>query len=179
MKFSGNLIEMFNLYTIPLMFLSIFILDRGEQYENPFFDEELMESDMLYHMETPPYLLFISISSVYPYVKYEEQSADINDYHLLILNTLKSKIEKKRIRDLEFHIITTHKCCRCVLRTLLSEEISYLKKMKTIRNHFVHREWEQIGKFYDTFRLCKLFGVLSSVLEKTERAACQAGILSK
>ena len=89
MKFSGNLIEMFNLYTVPLMFLSIFILDRGEQYENPFFDEELMESGMLYHMETPPYLLFIRISSVYPYVKYEEQWTDINDYHLLILNTLK------------------------------------------------------------------------------------------
>lgn len=96
---------------------------------------------MLYHMETPPYLLFTSISGAYPYVKYEEQLADINDYHLLILNTLKSKIEKeKRIRDIEFHIITTDKCCRCDLRTLLSEEISYLKKMKTIRNHFVHRE---------------------------------------
>lgn len=144
-----------------------------------FLMKDLGESGMLYHMETPPYLLFTSISSVCPYVKYEEQSADINDYCLLILNTLKSKIEKKRIRDIEFHIITTHKCCRCVLRTLLSEEISYLKKMKTIRNPFVHRKWEQIGKFYDTFRLCELFGVLSSVLEKTERAACQAGILSE
>lgn len=96
MKFSGNLIKMFNLYTVPLMFLSIFILDRGEQYENPFFDEKLMESGMLYHLEMPPYLLFISISGVYPYVKYEEQSADINDYCLLILNTLKSKIEKEK-----------------------------------------------------------------------------------
>lgn len=51
---------------------------------------------MLYHMETPPYLLFTSISGVCPYVKYEEQSADINDYCLLILNTLKSKIERKK-----------------------------------------------------------------------------------
>lgn len=55
-----------------------------------------MESGMLYHMETPPYLLFTSISGVCPYVKYEEQSADINDYCLLILNTLKSKIERKK-----------------------------------------------------------------------------------
>lgn len=65
-----------------------------------YFDTEgLIESNRLYfEEEEAPYSLFSSVSSVYPFVKYEEELAEINDYCCFILCQLENKL-KELIKD--------------------------------------------------------------------------------
>lgn len=64
-----------------------------------YFDTEgLIESHELYENEQATYSLFSSISSVYPFVKYEEELAEINDYCCFILWQLENKL-KELIKD--------------------------------------------------------------------------------
>lgn len=65
-----------------------------------YFDTEgLIESSRLnWEDEAAPYSLFSSISSVYPFVKYEEELAEINDYCCFILCQLENKL-KELIED--------------------------------------------------------------------------------
>lgn len=58
-----------------------------------YFEKEgLIESQEFYERDNPSYCLFSSISSVYPFVKFEEELADINDYCFFILCKLQEKI---------------------------------------------------------------------------------------
>lgn len=51
-----------------------------------YFDKEgLYESPEFYKDKQIPYLLFSSISTVYPFVEFEEELAEINDYSLFVL----------------------------------------------------------------------------------------------
>ena len=55
--------------------------------------ERLIESDSYEHYDgTAGYLLFTTDSAIFPFVKYEEQLAEINDYCLYLLTCLKAKV---------------------------------------------------------------------------------------
>ena len=57
--------------------------------------ERLVESDSLEHDNgTAGYLLFTTDSGIFPFVKYEEQLAEINDYCLYLLTCLKNKVQE-------------------------------------------------------------------------------------
>ena len=54
--------------------------------------ERLVESDSREHYEgTAGYLLFTTDSAVVPFVKYEEQLAEINDYCFYLLQSLRKR----------------------------------------------------------------------------------------
>lgn len=58
--------------------------------------EQLAESDSYEHYDgTAGYLLYTTKSSIYPFVKYEEQLAEINDYCIYLLNCLKEKVREE------------------------------------------------------------------------------------
>ena len=74
-----------------------------------YFDKEgLIESLEFYRDNNARYFLFFSVSSVYPFVKYEEELAEINDYCLFVLcqleNKLKALIAEMCIRD-RLHVV--------------------------------------------------------------------------
>ncbi len=55
--------------------------------------ERLVESDSYEHYNgTASYLLYTSESAIFPFVKYEKQLAEINDYCIYLLKCLKEKI---------------------------------------------------------------------------------------
>lgn len=57
--------------------------------------ERLSESDSLAHYEgTAGYFLFTTESSIFPFVKFEEQLAEINDYCLYLLICLEAKVKE-------------------------------------------------------------------------------------
>ena len=59
-----------------------------------YFDREgLVQSQEFYADEDLPYSLFCSISSVFPFVKYEQELEEINDYCFFILSHLEDKIK--------------------------------------------------------------------------------------
>lgn len=59
-----------------------------------YFDKEgLIESREFYTDKKIPYSLFSSISSVYPFVKFENELANINDYCFFILLQLEDKLK--------------------------------------------------------------------------------------
>lgn len=60
-----------------------------------YFDKEgLIESHEFYEDKELPYSLFSSISSVYPFVKFEKELAEINDYCFFILCRLEDKLKE-------------------------------------------------------------------------------------
>lgn len=60
-----------------------------------YFDKEgLIESHEFYDDKELPYSLFSSISFVYPFVKFENELAEINDYCLYILCRLEDKLKE-------------------------------------------------------------------------------------
>lgn len=60
-----------------------------------YFDKEgLMESSEMYDRMDLSYFLFSSISGVYPFVKYEEELAEINDYCYFILCQIEEKLKE-------------------------------------------------------------------------------------
>lgn len=64
--------------------------------------EGLFESDSLEHCEgTAGYLLFITESAIYPFVKFEEQLAEINDYCFYLLTCLKGKVTEFEAFDID------------------------------------------------------------------------------
>lgn len=64
-----------------------------------YFDREgLIESYEFYSTNESTYFLFSSISTVYPFTKFEEELAEINDYCLFILRQLEDKL-KTLIKD--------------------------------------------------------------------------------
>ncbi len=74
---------------------------------NVYFDREgLVDSREFYEDKELPYALFSSISCVYPFVKFEEELAEINDYCLFLLCQLEEKIETLiRDSDVPFKLI--------------------------------------------------------------------------
>lgn len=53
--------------------------------------ERLVESDSIEHFEgSAGYLLFTAQSSIFPFVKFESQLSEINDYCLYLLTCLKA-----------------------------------------------------------------------------------------
>ena len=57
--------------------------------------ERLVESDSTKHYEgTADYLLFTTESSIFPFVKFEEQLSEINDYCLYLLTCLELKVKE-------------------------------------------------------------------------------------
>ena len=59
-----------------------------------YFDKEgLVQSQELYEDVDWPYSLFCSASSVYPFVKYEEELEEINDYCVFVLCRLEDKLK--------------------------------------------------------------------------------------
>lgn len=57
--------------------------------------ERLIESDSFAHYEgSAGYLLFTTDSAIFPFVKFEEQLAEINDYCLYLLTCLKAKVHE-------------------------------------------------------------------------------------
>ncbi len=55
--------------------------------------ERLVESDSIEHLEgSAGYLLFTAQSSIFPFVKFESQLSEINDYCLYLLTCLKAKV---------------------------------------------------------------------------------------
>lgn len=59
-----------------------------------YFDKEgLVESQELYEDKELPYSLFSSISTVYPFVKYEEELVGLNDYCFFILCRMEEKLK--------------------------------------------------------------------------------------
>lgn len=59
-----------------------------------YFDKEsLVQSQELYEDVDWPYSLFCSASSIYPFVKYEEELAEINDYCVFVLCRLEDKLK--------------------------------------------------------------------------------------
>lgn len=76
-----------------------------------YFDKEgLYESPEIYKDKQIPYLLFSSISTVYPFVKFEEELAEINDYCLFILCQIENKL-KTIIKDSDgrFNLVKGYK----------------------------------------------------------------------
>lgn len=74
---------------------------------NVYFDREgLVDSREFYEDKELPYALFSSMSSVYPFVKFEEELAEINDYCLFLLCRLEDKL-KMLIEDskVPFHLV--------------------------------------------------------------------------
>lgn len=53
-----------------------------------------MESNEMYDRMDLSYFLFSSISGVYPFVKYEEELAEINDYCYFILCQIEEKLKE-------------------------------------------------------------------------------------
>lgn len=232
---------------------------------NVYFDREgLVDSREFYEDKELPYALFSSISSVYPFVKFEEELAEINDYCLFILcrleERLKTLIEDSNIpfkliegyrraeaytaeeaeelfdpaymfspvitweklsRDINkctllllvlsylesslneiakwfceersvplgrkergddeitFYLRKIGQCCACDLTGTLEDELAYVRKVRKIRNQFVHREWEQVDKHYDKFRLCDVFRAVSVIFAEIEKAACATGLIEE
>jgi len=59
--------------------------------------ERLYESDSFEHYEgTAGYLLFTTGSAIFPFIKYEEQLAEINDYCVYLLKALKEKVAETK-----------------------------------------------------------------------------------
>lgn len=55
--------------------------------------ERLVESDSIAHYEgTAGYLLFTTESAIFPFVKFEEQLSEINDYCVYLLTCLNAKV---------------------------------------------------------------------------------------
>lgn len=142
-----------------------------------FYEEGLIESQEFYTDNKAQYFLFSSISSVYPLVKFEEELAEINDYCVFILSKIEDKLNTLiKDSDVHFELI---KGCQCNLVKVLENELVFLNKVRKIRNKFVHREWEQLEKHYDQFRLCEVFNVISIFFTEIEKAACNIGIIEE
>ena len=57
--------------------------------------ERLAQSDSIEHYEgTAGYLLFTTQSAIFPFVKFEEQLSEINDYCLYLLTCLEAKVKE-------------------------------------------------------------------------------------
>ena len=57
--------------------------------------ERLAESDSIEHYEgIAGYLLFTTQSAIFPFVKFEEQLSEINDYCLYLLTCLRVKVKE-------------------------------------------------------------------------------------
>lgn len=70
-------------------------VERKREAMKVYFDKEgLVESYEFYDDKELPYCLFSSISSVYPFVKFETELAEINDYCLFILCRLEDKLKE-------------------------------------------------------------------------------------
>ena len=64
--------------------------------------ERLAESDSIEHYEgTAGYLLFTTQSAIFPFVKFEEQLSEINDYCLYLLTCLKAKVKEFEPFDID------------------------------------------------------------------------------
>ena len=64
--------------------------------------ERLVESDSVEHCEgTAGYLLFTTESAIFPFVKFEEQLSEINDYCLYLLTCLKAKVKEFEPFDID------------------------------------------------------------------------------
>lgn len=71
-----------------------FALHQKGKAMKVYFDKEgLIESLEFYRDNNARYFLFFSVSSVYPFVKYEEELAEINDYCLFVLCQLENKLK--------------------------------------------------------------------------------------
>lgn len=156
-----------------------------------FYEEGLIESQEFYTDNKAQYFLFRSISSVYPLVKFEEELAEINDYCVFILSKIEDKLNTL-IKDSDVHFELIKGCQLlsylesslneianwfCKERSVSENELVFLNKVRKIRNKFVHREWEQLEKHYDQFRLCEVFNVISIFFTEIEKAACNIGII--
>ena len=64
--------------------------------------ERLVESDSVEHYEgTAGYLLFTTESAIFPFVKFEDQLSEINDYCLYLLTCLKAKVKEFEPFDID------------------------------------------------------------------------------
>lgn len=64
--------------------------------------ELLVESNSVEHYEgTAGYLLFTTESAIFPFVKFEEQLSEINDYCLYLLTCLKAKVKEFEPFDID------------------------------------------------------------------------------
>lgn len=64
--------------------------------------ERLVESDSIEHYEEAAgYLLFTTESTIFPFVKFEEQLFEINDYCLYLLTCLKAKVTEFEPFDID------------------------------------------------------------------------------
>lgn len=76
-------------------------LSEGFQNMNDML-EQLAESDSVEHYEgTAGYLLFKTESAIFPFVKFEEQLSEINDYCLYLLTCLKTKVKEFEPFDID------------------------------------------------------------------------------
>lgn len=75
-----------------------------------YFDKEgLIERQEFYKDKESPYSLFSSISTVYPFVKFEEELAEINDYCFFILCQLEDKLKILiEDSDVQFELIKSY-----------------------------------------------------------------------
>lgn len=64
--------------------------------------ERLAESDSIEHYEgTAGYLLFKTESAIFPFVKFEKQLSEINDYCIYLLTCLKTKVKEFEPFDID------------------------------------------------------------------------------
>lgn len=212
---------------------------------------DLQEKYKHYSDENMHYTLYESISIVYPFVKFEEQIARINDYCCLIINSLEKEIEKdkplnnhktsnysdelgfldddlfylKRISPWEVMLKDINKCtmlllllsylesslneianwfcemkkisfknnntnvtysldkigqcCGVDLKKELKDELKTYNKVRKIRNEFVHKEWDQLTDRYKQFELSEIFNMVSLIIAKIEKKACEAHIVEE
>lgn len=87
--------------------------------------------------------------------------------------------KEKGTNEITFYFEKIGQCCQCNLIKVLENELVFLNKVRKIRNKFVHREWEQLEKHYDQFRLCEVFNVISIFFTEIEKAACNIGIIEE
>lgn len=82
--------------------------------------------------------------------------------------------KEKGINEITFYLEKIGRCCQCNLVKVLEND-----KVRKIRNRFVHREWDQLEKYYGQFRLCEVFNVISIFFTEIEKAACNIGIIEE
>lgn len=213
---------------------------------------DLEERYKHYSSEEMHYILYESISIVYPFVKFEQQIADINDYCCLVINSLEAQIKKDKpssldnkkidysdqlgfldddllnanhisfweaiLRDINkctmlllllsylesslneianwfckekripfknnntnvtYSLDKIGQCCGVDLNQALKEELKTYNKVRKIRNEFVHKEWDQLTDRYDRFELSEVFNMVSLIIAKIEKKACEAHIIEE
>lgn len=114
-------------------------------------DNDLMrltESDSLEHYEgTADYILYTTESGIFPFVKYEHHLAQINDYCVFLLRTLKAKVQEAEAESQKEY----------------PENMEYFQEFRDYRRG-VYLSWDFL---YRDINKCTMLLLLLAFLEST------------